>query len=161
MRDFVDALAGVGFVTRNGLSAARTQDYPTCGGLVSEAWPPDAETSDLGSIAEIYSRNWFRRSWVIQEVALASGIVVFCGEKSTSWRELSLLADNLGFLGLLPLIKESYEDSVDTSLLGFLCSIKKGRSSRFSRLDLSKNSYWGFPPGAPTSTPCLWPQGLV
>jgi hypothetical protein len=111
-----------------GLAPPGLRTIPPAVGLFQRRGLPNAETSDLGSIAEIYSRNWFRRSRLIQEVALASGIVVFCGEKSTSWRELSLLADDLGFLGLLPLIKESYEGSVDTSLLRFLCPIKEGRS---------------------------------
>ena len=56
-------------------------------------------------ISEIFARNWYRRLWVVQEVALASHVVVFCGSKSIEWHELSSLADHLGRTGLTALAR--------------------------------------------------------
>ena len=40
------------------------------------------------SSIEVLSRPWFRRVWIIQEVAVAKGAVVLCGEDIISWESL-------------------------------------------------------------------------
>ncbi|CAI6339658.1 unnamed protein product [Periconia digitata] len=42
----------------------------------------------LGFMALI-NRPWFKRAWVVQEIALAKSAVVVCGNKSFSWDKLS------------------------------------------------------------------------
>ena len=40
------------------------------------------------ALSKIFSRPWFRRVWVIQEVALASRAVVCCGSHELPWEDL-------------------------------------------------------------------------
>ncbi|EKG15489.1 ankyrin and HET domain-containing protein [Macrophomina phaseolina MS6] len=39
----------------------------------------------LDAVAALYERDWFRRVWVVQEVALARDAVVYCGETKIEW----------------------------------------------------------------------------
>ncbi|KXS97291.1 hypothetical protein AC578_4585 [Pseudocercospora eumusae] len=44
------------------------------------------------SIYSVFSRKWFTRAWIIQEVALAKQPVVYIGKHSLDWTELSSVA---------------------------------------------------------------------
>ena len=93
-------------------------------------------------IGEIFARNWFQRLWVVQEVALAGHIVVFCGPKSTGWHELSSLADHIGRIGITTLargdvnVDSSKTDGFDAMMVpNFIRDFRsQGRSYPLMRL---------------------------
>lgn len=56
----------------------------------------------LKALSSFFERSWFRRVWVIQEVAVASNIQVACGPRACQWAAISRLAfylDNNGLSG--------------------------------------------------------------
>lgn len=40
------------------------------------------------SLASLLEKPWFRRIWVVQEVAVARETIIYCGERSLTWEEL-------------------------------------------------------------------------
>ena len=44
--------------------------------------------ADWNSLAALFLRQYFRRIWVVQEVAYARAIVTYCGSKKIGWNEL-------------------------------------------------------------------------
>jgi Heterokaryon incompatibility protein (HET) len=49
----------------------------------------------------LLKRPWFRRGWVLQEVVLASKALVYCGQRSISWDDLSLAACRITEIGAI------------------------------------------------------------
>ncbi|KAG9232006.1 heterokaryon incompatibility protein-domain-containing protein [Amylocarpus encephaloides] len=49
--------------------------------------------ASLKALASLLQRPWFRRTWVIQEVVLATKTVILCGHHITSWSALCRFAD--------------------------------------------------------------------
>jgi Heterokaryon incompatibility protein (HET) len=49
--------------------------------------PPPA----VDDFKELFSRRWFQRGWVLQEVALAKHAVVHCGQDTVSWNNLKAI----------------------------------------------------------------------
>ena len=68
---------------------------------------PSAKDPIWKGAGDIFARPWFRRSWTLQEVVLANDVVFLCGTKTTKWRELSPLANNIIRVGLLPIANPS------------------------------------------------------
>ncbi|KAL8836532.1 MAG: hypothetical protein Q9170_002887 [Blastenia crenularia] len=56
-------------------------------------------------IGDIYSRPWFQRLWIVQEVALAQQTLVYCGLRATEWRQLANLASGVCRAGLTNLAR--------------------------------------------------------
>ncbi|KAI4118198.1 MAG: hypothetical protein LQ345_001702 [Seirophora villosa] len=59
-------------------------------GLLLENVPSDY---DFTGMADFYSSPWFRRLWVVQEIALARDIQVHCGSQEISWKRIVTAAD--------------------------------------------------------------------
>ncbi len=89
-------------------------------------------------IREIFARKWYRRLWIVQEVALASHVVVFCGSKSVEWHELSSLTDHLARSGLTPFARGSVNvhpsktDGFDAMMLPDFIKVFRGLGKTFS-----------------------------
>ncbi|EEU47176.1 uncharacterized protein NECHADRAFT_77370 [Fusarium vanettenii 77-13-4] len=47
---------------------------------------------DWKSLAELFSRRWFGRAWMVQEVALSNHVEVLCGDISLDWDALAWFA---------------------------------------------------------------------
>lgn len=47
------------------------------------------------AVAKFFDREWFRRVWIRQEVAVAKTIMVMCGKERIKWNTLSLACDIL------------------------------------------------------------------
>jgi hypothetical protein len=62
--------------------------------------PSDAMWRAIGQLCE---RDWFYRTWVVQEVALAGKVEVCCGSKSLGWTVLAKLIFEIVRIGLAPL----------------------------------------------------------
>lgn len=52
------------------------------------------------AIGDLVGRRWFTRLWVIQEVVLASNVIVVCGSKRITWSLLGKLASEITRVGL-------------------------------------------------------------
>ena len=50
---------------------------------------PIARSPAWEALSTVFSRPWFRRVWVIQEVALAKKAVVYCGSFTADWQSLA------------------------------------------------------------------------
>jgi len=89
-------------------------DAPWLPGSWESLGLPSVEDSDLRSLALHLSRRWFSRIWVIQEIALASCIRVFCGKYQITWDMLEIVGNFLCESGwnslLLSYLKRSRND---------------------------------------------------
>ncbi|KAH8765311.1 heterokaryon incompatibility protein-domain-containing protein [Diaporthe sp. PMI_573] len=47
------------------------------------------------STAKLFERTYWKRAWIIQEVALARQVIVYCGKHSISWSILSKASHNI------------------------------------------------------------------
>ncbi|KAF2834355.1 HET-domain-containing protein [Patellaria atrata CBS 101060] len=56
---------------------------------------PDRYHKNWEALKTLLSRRYFSRVWIIQEVAMASNIIVYCGHDRFTWAELVLLVDLL------------------------------------------------------------------
>jgi hypothetical protein len=54
------------------------------------------EDTEYDHLIRLLRRNWFRRTWVIQEAASAKTAIVLCGNESIPWRVLSEVYMRLG-----------------------------------------------------------------
>ena len=61
---------------------------------------PDVTDPLWHAIGDLLGRRWFTRLWVIQEVVLASNIVIVCGSKRITWDLLGKLAGEITRIGL-------------------------------------------------------------
>ncbi|RTE76331.1 hypothetical protein BHE90_009219 [Fusarium euwallaceae] len=62
--------------------------------LTRENWVP---------FVKFFFQNWFRRSWVIQEVALSTNVRLICGDKgSVTWQDLTDATGILNRFGFYP-----------------------------------------------------------
>ena len=50
---------------------------------------PVVRSSAWIAFAEIFTRPYFRRMWIVQEVALGSNVMVYCGSHAVKWDDLT------------------------------------------------------------------------
>ncbi|KAI3326824.1 ankyrin [Xylariaceae sp. AK1471] len=86
---------------------------------------PDLETRQREGLQSLLSRPWFRRVWILQEVANAQAALVCCGKKSVRAR----------FLALAPLLMDVKPDSHCQAVL----DIMPGPSRKDSWWNQSRN----------------------
>ncbi|KAM7187480.1 Heterokaryon incompatibility protein (HET) domain containing protein, partial [Rhypophila sp. PSN 637] len=63
--------------------------------LLSIVGLPPLDSADWSVILGLFNRTWFRRLWVVQEIALASKIEVWCGGATFSWRTIERVTELL------------------------------------------------------------------
>ncbi|TAQ89308.1 hypothetical protein B7494_g2370 [Chlorociboria aeruginascens] len=73
-------------------------------GTLSSTHLPETNDSIWHALGHIYSRAWFTRLWVLQEVVLAKQIVVAYGKRRVEWNALTTLATGLRRANLVGLI---------------------------------------------------------
>ncbi|KAM7215381.1 Heterokaryon incompatibility protein (HET) domain containing protein [Rhypophila decipiens] len=56
---------------------------------------PPLDSVEWSVILGLFNRTWFRRLWVVQEIALASKIEVWCGGATFSWRTIERVTELL------------------------------------------------------------------
>lgn len=61
---------------------------------------PDVTHPLWHAVGDLLGRRWFTRLWVIQEVVLASNVIVACGSKRITWHLLGQLAGEITRIGL-------------------------------------------------------------
>jgi hypothetical protein len=58
-------------------------------------------SSDWKLVEKVLERPWFRRAWVLQEVAYARSVEIICGSKSLDWRHLANTIRDANHIGLV------------------------------------------------------------
>lgn len=71
---------------------AEAAPYFSGPGLWDRLGRPEWTTAERQALSWLFLRNWFTRTWVIQEVVFASDPVVLCGSNSAPWRALSVVS---------------------------------------------------------------------
>lgn len=61
---------------------------------------PEWTVTDRHALFRLFMRKWFSRTWVIQEVVLASDAAVFCGPYSAPWWALTMVSGYAAQRGL-------------------------------------------------------------
>jgi hypothetical protein len=105
---------------------------------IKEKALPERYSADWTALDSIFWRAWFKRVWIIQEVAVAKSAVVTCGADSTSWDTFAEVADfitrrqlyalrDVNVWNILPLsgVRNSYRDNAEISLLTLLASFRQ------------------------------------
>ncbi|KAL8795804.1 MAG: hypothetical protein Q9182_007478 [Xanthomendoza sp. 2 TL-2023] len=73
------------------------------------------------AIVKLYNRPWFRRLWIMQEVILAQGIFVLCGNRVLSWAAIVDFANAISVVYAAVLLQHGQQ--VDGATNGFVsCS---------------------------------------
>ncbi|KAH6672306.1 hypothetical protein B0J14DRAFT_70569 [Halenospora varia] len=74
------------------VNADYTTEWPASLPPIPSAWAakyiPPSEDHTWHSIRALFSRSWFRRVWIIQEVVAAPSIHVVCGKWIVKWNDL-------------------------------------------------------------------------
>lgn len=73
------------------LSTANTSTLPT--DRAARQKPLGFKDSHILSLSYLLERPWFRRIWVVQEVAVASEAILYCGQKVLTWEMLCSILD--------------------------------------------------------------------
>jgi hypothetical protein len=60
------------------------------------------EMTPSGALKALFRREWFKRIWILQEVALAKNILIQCGTQTASWAALAIFLRRLNDGGILP-----------------------------------------------------------
>jgi hypothetical protein len=50
------------------------------------------------ALASLFSKSWFRRIWVVQEISVAQEALIVCGQDSIPWTNLCNACDEIDFL---------------------------------------------------------------
>ena len=71
------------------------------------------------AVAELFNREWFTRTWIVQEVALSRTLVILCGRFSCKltdfWHAVNLIMCNTADLAFLP-IKQAVNNMSDADI---------------------------------------------
>ncbi|KAH8669611.1 hypothetical protein BGZ60DRAFT_564070 [Tricladium varicosporioides] len=74
------------------VNADNTTEWPAKLPPIPSTWAtkhiPPPEDRAWHSIRALFSRSWFRRVWIIQEVVAAASIYVVCGKRIVKWNDL-------------------------------------------------------------------------
>src|SRR5579871_2556984 len=60
------------------------------------------EMNPSGALTALLQREWFKRIWILQEIALAKDILIQCDNKTASWAALAMFLRKLTDRGILP-----------------------------------------------------------
>ncbi|RYP21993.1 hypothetical protein DL765_001899 [Monosporascus sp. GIB2] len=102
---------------------------------------PPVTRADWDCIIDIYSRRWFCRVWVMQEVALSREPEVWCGDIPIPWEDICILATFFGVTNILvslmqvcpsPHYLRGARGIGCAASLYFVREVCKGRSSKLS-----------------------------
>ncbi|KAK9439957.1 Ankyrin and HET domain protein [Metarhizium brunneum] len=66
-------------------------------GKYAAANMPYISERDWASLASLYQRQWFHRTWIVQEVVLPGALLMCIDEKSLSWRDLGQVSESIRY----------------------------------------------------------------
>lgn len=79
------------------------EDLPHDDPLVISTFGPFKQREQwarFDALSKIIDRNWFSRTWVVQEVAVAAKITIYCGNSTMAWEDFTYAAVLLNQLDL-------------------------------------------------------------
>ncbi|KAF1809920.1 HET-domain-containing protein [Eremomyces bilateralis CBS 781.70] len=103
----------------------------TKGGAVSMVSP---RHPDWKCIASLFSRPWFGRLWVVQEITLARRATIFWGDSELEWQELGFVAACIRTLGYQVMQQNPMPGVYNAYLMYRLTQDKESASVFFLRL---------------------------
>ena len=91
----------------------------------SEAMLPEEGALQWTALRQLYSRRWFRRLWIVQEVLLDSEVMIRCGNLQCEFRIMEILSNELRYEQYLRgLIEQDPKASQGLSLMMKLYHVK-------------------------------------
>ena len=76
------------------------------------------------ALARFFERPYFRRTWVVQEVVVASDIIIRCGSFSISWEYVEYIARSLLATGWIRALKKVYGSNCIPNYVQTISNIK-------------------------------------
>jgi hypothetical protein len=80
---------------------------------------PPLTVSEWEAIAQFFTRRWFRRLWIVQELVLADEACILCGKDVWSWKASLMLALLLFLTAWWPHVRRIHAKGSTLSALGF------------------------------------------
>ncbi|KAK0507070.1 hypothetical protein JMJ35_010528 [Cladonia borealis] len=80
------------------------------------------------ALARLFERPYFRRTWVVQEVVVASDIIIRCGSFTISWEYVEYIARSLLATGWIRALKKVYGSNCIPNYVQTIGNIKAGFS---------------------------------
>ncbi|KAI2777377.1 HET-domain-containing protein [Daldinia loculata] len=71
------------------------------------------------ALALLFGRRWFTRAWVVQELILARGTTILCGDFTFDWEKMVRVSDFLSKRTSANTFKEHLFDDIDRHLLSY------------------------------------------
>ncbi|KAF3058506.1 Heterokaryon incompatibility protein 6, OR allele [Daldinia childiae] len=71
------------------------------------------------ALALLFGRRWFTRAWVVQELILARGTTILCGDFTLDWEKMVRASDFLSRRTSANTFKEHLFDGIDHALLSY------------------------------------------
>lgn len=89
----------------------------------SYGMPPISE-EEWEALNDLFSRSWFQRMWVVQELALSNDAEMICGRFSIPWDDVGLVAGFLGTAGFTEgLWRHDPSGSYNATIMGLSCAL--------------------------------------
>ena len=76
------------------------------------------------ALARLFERPYFRRTWVVQEVVVASDIIIRCGSFALSWEYVEYIARSLLATGWIRALKKVYGSNCIPNYVQTISNIK-------------------------------------
>ncbi len=76
------------------------------------------------ALARLFERPYFRRTWVVQEVVVASDIIIRCGSFTISWEYVEYIARSLLATGWIRALKKVYGSNCIPNYVQTISNIK-------------------------------------
>jgi hypothetical protein len=81
---------------------------------------PESVVKDTHAVINLFNRQYWQRSWVVQEVTLAKRVIFHCGSDSISWEDMDRILKELAKEGVF--ISDAFFSTVVGHLLWHLLS---------------------------------------
>ena len=95
---------------------------------------PNPFLSEYAAFGEIIGRPWFRRVWVLQEIAVSAHARVICADENVSWSEFVEAVKFCRVIGITPYYIDPIVSFWSTSIAKLQKAVQSG--VRFTMLDL-------------------------
>ncbi|KAL8723376.1 MAG: hypothetical protein Q9225_000292 [Loekoesia sp. 1 TL-2023] len=69
-----------------------TPERPLSSGDFERLFLPPPNSQEWRDLGKLFSRPWFQRLWIIQEVALSFNLSFLCGQELLSWNDMAMFA---------------------------------------------------------------------
>ncbi|KAK7702275.1 hypothetical protein SLS64_009853 [Diaporthe eres] len=99
-------------------NAVESRPFFSDSGFWGRIGRPEWSGAEKHALVRLFMRNWFSRTWVIQEVVFASDAVVFCGSHTASWQAFSVVSAFSGQQDLTRIAMEEVDGAREFLAMG-------------------------------------------